>query len=145
MKLFSILCILALLGALLAPFFLTVNGKPMLSLDEVLDDAAPDTLDTPATVYRWQDEQGQWHFGEAAPEDRRAEQISVEERITALDDGWHVKPLTGDGEKPALGIAAPGIAGYVSAGQQLMDNAATQVDALNERTAQLEALRRRAD
>lgn len=145
MKLLAVVCILALLGALVAPFFLTVNGKPMLTLDKVVDDATPDALETPTEVFRWQDANGQWHFGEAPPDGQSAEQIALEERITGLDAGWHVKPLDSDKPKPELGIAAPGVAGYVEAGQKLMNQAATQVDVLNQRTAELEAMRQQLD
>ncbi|MEM1435954.1 MAG: DUF4124 domain-containing protein [Pseudomonadota bacterium] len=142
MKLFSIICIVVLLGALCAPFFITVNGKPMLTLDRVIDDATPEALDTPTVVYRWQDEQGRWQFGEQPPPSVAAEQISVDDRITRMDDGWHVKPLTEAETKPALDLQAPGIAGYVQGGQQLMDKAAAEVEKLNERAEQMEAMRR---
>ena len=145
MKPFAILCILALLGALAAPFFLTVNGKPVLTIDKVVDDATPDALTTPTEVYRWQDANGQWHFGEAPPEGQSAEQVALEERITGLDAGWHVKPLDSDKPKPEVGMTAPGVAGYVEAGQKLMNQAAVQVDTINQRTAEMEALRQRLD
>lgn len=142
MKLFSILCIIVLLGALCAPFFITVNGKPMLTLDQVIDDARPDALTPTTEVYRWQDEHGRWHFSEQPPADTAAERVSVDDRITGMDSGWHVKPLTEPGTRPALGMQAPGIAGYVQGGQQLMDKAAAEVEKLSERAEQMEHLRR---
>ena len=145
MKPFAILCIVALLGALVVPFFLTVNGKQILTVDKVIDDATPAALTTPTAVYRWRDANGQWHFGEAPPAGQAAEQLALEERITALDSGWHVKPLVSDEPKPELGMTAPGVAGYVEAGQRLMHQAAGQVDAINQRTAELESLRQRVD
>ena len=142
MKLFATLCIIALLGALCAPFFISVNGKPMLTLDKVIDDATPDGLSTPTNVYRWQDEHGRWQFGEQPPRSVPAERVSVDDRITRMDDGWHVKPLTAVGDEPALGLQVPGVTGYVQGGQQLMDKAAAEVEKLNERANQMERMRR---
>lgn len=142
MKPFAVICILVLLGALVAPFFITVNGQPLLSLDKVLSDMTPDAVNTPTEVYRWQDENGSWHFGEAPPAAVAAERVRVDDRITPMDSGWHVKPLTEPGTKSSLGMTAPGIAGYVQGGQALMDKAAVEVQKLNERTDRMASMRR---
>lgn len=142
MKPLSIICIIVLLAALVGPFFIKVGGKPIMTLDDLVPDAVPAALSTPTEVYRWQDANGRWHFSEAAPADGTAERLTVDDKITRMDDGWHVKPLTGDGGRSAVKLTAPGIAGYVQGGAQLMDKANIEVDKLNERVTEMEALRR---
>ncbi|MFK7913984.1 MAG: DUF4124 domain-containing protein [Pseudomonadales bacterium] len=138
-----IICALAVLGALVAPFFLKIGGQPIMTIDEVVDDATPDALHTPTEIYRWQDADGSWHFGQQPPSGSNAESVSVEDKITRMDKGWHVNPLDA-GPKPAADFEVPGIAAYADGGKQLMQKATAEVENLNQRTQALEALRKQA-
>jgi hypothetical protein len=144
MKPFLILCSLAVLAAVVGPFFMKVNGQPIMTTDKLIDDSTPDALKAPTTVYRWQDAQGNWHFGNERPEDtagQRVETIAVEERMTRLGSGWQGRPLTPAGEKPEVEFEVPGIAGYVKSGKAVMQDAVRETQKLNQRTEQLEAMR----
>ncbi|MEM9742542.1 MAG: DUF4124 domain-containing protein [Pseudomonadota bacterium] len=145
MKLFSIVCILALVGALVAPLFISVNGKRVMTVDDLVGEDVTAAVTPPTEVYRWQDADGQWHFGEAPPSSGRAEKIAIEDRSTRMDEGWQVGPLDDGPSQPELGMTAPGAAGLVQAGQRLMNDAAVEVEALNQRTRDLDALQRQAN
>lgn len=138
-----IICALAVLGALIAPFFLTVGGKPIMTVDDVVDDATPDVLQSPTEIYRWQDANGTWHFGEQPPSDGVAESVSVEDKITRMDSSWHVNPLE-PATAPKAEFQAPGIAAYADGGKKLMEQATAEVEKLNQRTEALEAMRNQA-
>lgn len=66
-----------LIVAVSAPFFIdNKQGEPMLSLpsaDDILpgkaflNDPSPATLRGDRTVYKWQDTQGSWHYGDTPP------------------------------------------------------------------------------
>lgn len=144
MKPFLILCSLAVLAAVVGPFFMKVNGQPIMTPDQLIDDSTPDALKAGTKVYRWQDERGNWHFGNEAPEDAaglRVEAIEVEERMTRLDSGWQGRPLTPAGQTPEVEFEVPGIAGYVKNGKAVMQDAVRETQKLNQRTEQLEAMR----
>ncbi len=142
MKPFLVLCGGAVIAAVVAPFFLKIDGVPLMTTDELIDDHTPAALKTPTRVYRWQDADGSWHFGSEPPPDAhgaRVESIEIEERITTLERGWQ-----GRSAKPSTAPKAPeipGIAGYVSGGKAVMDDAVREVEKLNQRTEQLEAMR----
>lgn len=140
MKFFLSICAVAVIGALIVPFFLNVGGKPIMSVDEVIDDATPAALQTPTQVFKWRDEHGHWQFGETPPEGEVAEPVEVQDKITRMDDDWHGEALT-PASKPDVKLAAPGIAAYLDGGRTLMEQATTEVDRLNERTKNLEQRR----
>ena len=138
-----IICAIAILGALIAPFFLKVGGKPIMTIDAVVEDATPAVLHAPTEIYRWQDADGTWHFGQEQPDGIQAQSISVEDKITPMDSGWHVNPLDA-GPKPDVEFEVPGVAAYADGGKKLMQKATAEVENLNQRTATLEALRKQA-
>lgn len=62
-----------LLTALAVPFFIdNKDGEPMLSLPNS-DSLKPEGFSsgTKTTVYKWQDAQGNWHYGDAPPEQQQ--------------------------------------------------------------------------
>jgi len=74
---YRLLTIAMLGGAMLFPFFMNNNeGKPMFSLPETKD-LIPSSLTSGKTVpalpsssqtfYKWQDENGTWHYGDTPP------------------------------------------------------------------------------
>lgn len=140
MKPFFILIGLILVAALAAPFFLTLQGQPLMTVDEVLDDATPNALKSPTDVYRWQDEHGVWQFSEEPPPQasaHRAETVQIEDKITSLGKQWHggIRP-----QAPASPTQPiPGIGGLLQ-GKAMMDAAQSQVTNANQRTEQLDAV-----
>ncbi len=140
MKPFYTLIGLVLLAALVAPFFITLQGQPLMTVDEVLDDATPDALKSTTEVYRWQDEHGVWQFSEEPPPQasaHAAETVQIEDKITSLGKQWHggIRPRTPS--TPTQPI--PGIGGLLQ-GKELMDAAQSQVGNANQRTEQLNAV-----
>lgn len=84
--------IAVLIGALALPFFIdNQQGEPMLSIPSA-SDLIPDIgSDKPATsasngsltrVYKWQDEHGQWHYGDAPP---TQQQTSSPQNVSTID------------------------------------------------------------
>lgn len=79
MKWFYRLLTIAMLGgALLVPFFINNHeGKPMFSMPEPNDlipsrltsnsDASTPSPSNAQTFYKWQDDQGTWHYGDTPP------------------------------------------------------------------------------
>ena len=90
MKPFLFLIGLVVLAAIAAPFFLTIKGQALMTVDEVLDDATPNVMKTKTQIYRWQDEHGVWQFGEEPPANTStAESVEIEDKITGLSRDWH--------------------------------------------------------
>lgn len=140
MKPFFILISLVLVAAIAAPFFLTLQGQPLITVDEVLDDATPDLLKTSTEVYRWQDEHGGWHFSEEPPPQanvRNAETVQIEDKITSLGKQWHGGIRS---QSPSVSTQPiPGIGGLLQ-GKAMMDEAQSQVSNANQRTEHLDAI-----
>lgn len=137
MKPFFLLLGVVVLGALAAPFFLTINGQPLMTVDEALEDATPDILQPTTQVYRWQDEQGVWQFGEQPPASvSGAMAVEIEDKITGLGREWH-----GGGRRKAPSqtpLPTPGVAGLLQ-GKEVMDAARTQAGNINKRTEHIDA------
>ncbi len=92
-----------LIIACIAPLFIKgPDGEPIMSLDdwkielpESLDDLfgsrqSASTPEVPApseptTVYKWQDEKGQWHFSSMPPEVETAETMELDGNINTMD------------------------------------------------------------
>ena len=137
MKPFLVILGIILLAALAAPFFLSLNGKPLMTVDEVLDDATPTALKSTTNIYRWQDEQGVWQFGEEPPANSNgAQSVQIEDKITNLGKGWHGGIRRAAPAAPPIPI--PGIGGLLQ-GKEMMDAAKQQVGNLNQRTEHMDA------
>ncbi len=88
MGIFIKLMILLALGACVAPFVIKgPDGHPLMTLD----DLKPEQSIVPAgppekvTVYRWQDENGTWHFASDVVEGIEAEAVELDGVITTMD------------------------------------------------------------
>ncbi len=129
MRLFSIVLILVLIGAIVAPMYIEgPNGRPLM---------APDKL-----IYRWQDEFGVWQFGEDAPAGVDAEQMHVdpEASMTLMGDEWNMaddEPTQPGAQPPQFTISSP-LDVYKSA-PQLIEAAKRVASQMSERTEQLDA------
>ena len=74
MKLFSKLIVLLLVVGIAGLFFLKKpNGSPWLDWRDFVPNQITQAMKKPApTLYRWQDEKGQWQYGDAPPENQQA-------------------------------------------------------------------------
>ena len=135
MKPFLFLIGLVVLAAIAAPFFLTIKGQALMTVDEVLDDATPNVMKTKTQIYRWQDEHGVWQFGEEPPANTStAESVEIEDKITGLSRDWHGGGGRRAPTEPSMPI--PGVGGLLQ-GKEMMEAAKAQVGNLNERTEHL--------
>lgn len=135
MKPFLFLIGLAVLGAIAAPFFLTIKGQPLMTVDEALDDATPNLMKSKTNIYRWQDEHGVWQFGEEPPANTSAvESVEIEDKITGLSRDWHGGGRRRAPTQPTMPI--PGVGGLLQ-GKEMMEAAKAQVGNLNQRTEHL--------
>ena len=106
---FAIL-ILALLAALIAPFFLRgPNGQPLMTLDDFIDTPTTSVDLTPTSVYRWKDEYGVWQFGDDPPAGVEAQEMEIRDKITRVKADWieQLEAVQAAG-KPAGGTAVTG-------------------------------------
>ena len=102
-----------LIIACIAPLFIKgPDGEPIMTLDDwriylpqSLDDLVPGASNemeqavpsAPTTVYKWQDENGQWHFSNTPPETGIAEELELSGDINVMDAYVPVPP-----EEPAV-------------------------------------------
>ena len=110
MKLFSFLLLALLIGAFALLFFLDgPNGKPIVSVDKMIDDTVADIIPAqPVTMYRWQNEHGIWEFGESPPEQVVADKLSVDNsRTTTMGSEWNVAPANSPNVNAVRGGSEP--------------------------------------
>ncbi len=80
---------LALLAALVAPFFLRgPDGQPLMTIDDFIETPAASISITPTNVYRWQDEYGVWQFGDEPPLGVEAQVMEIRDKITRVKSDW---------------------------------------------------------
>jgi hypothetical protein len=103
MGLFNKLLLLALVLAVASPFILKKpDGTPILEISKFLEPATNMTKSalpsaTPKSLYRWQDEKGNWQYSDHPPENSNAQMIQVEDKINSmktidLPEGYQDKP-----------------------------------------------------
>lgn len=83
--------ILLLLAALIAPFFIKgPTGEPIMTVSDFVPETPEILVSNSTEVYRWQDEHGNWQFGDDKnkPAQQAAEQVVIEENITRIETNW---------------------------------------------------------
>ena len=91
MKLFAKLLVLLLILAMAGPFFMRgPDGQPLMRLSDVtqkikswMSSNSSSSSGRPVKVHRWQDENGQWHYSDEAPE-QDSEVISVDPNTNVI-------------------------------------------------------------
>jgi len=85
------LIILALIGALAAPFIIKKpDGTPMMTLKQFMPDASQsiDQLKSigkaDAQLYRWQDEKGNWQYSDTPHDSAQGEKFQVQATINSM-------------------------------------------------------------
>ena len=77
---------LTLIAALVAPFYIKgPSGAPLMTWDKMVEDNTPEVL-VNREAYRWQDEDGRWHFSDA-PGDQ-GERFEIEHNMTTMESKW---------------------------------------------------------
>ncbi|MEY8205854.1 MAG: DUF4124 domain-containing protein [Bermanella sp.] len=91
MPLFYKVIILALIGALAAPFIMKKpDGTPMMTFKQFMPDASKsiDQLTamgkTQPQLYRWKDEKGHWQYSDSPHESAQGEKFQVQATINAM-------------------------------------------------------------
>ena len=86
MKIFSKLMILALIAGVVGIFFVKKpNGEPMFSINDFLPSFVTEMTKKPApTLYRWQDEKGNWQYGDTPPDDQQASIMKTQTHINGM-------------------------------------------------------------
>lgn len=139
MKWFYRIFTFALLGAaLIVPYFMKQpDGKPVMELPTAKDfipeklipgDAqAPITSSNQQTVYKWQDAQGQWHYGDQPPSDSSKVSTLQVDTNTNIIQSLKIEPEVKD--EPQTIQAQQQLPERLSGGDLSLDNA---VNALND-------------
>lgn len=151
MGLFNKLLLLILVLALASPFILKKpDGTPFVRLQDFLDSVpdvkTPTVSSAPKSLYRWQDEKGNWQYSDHPPENINAEPIQVEDKITSmktieLPEGYRdseitkrFDPLDGSGSSLPLSTApiekVPEMLDQIENFQKELDDRKQQIDNL---------------
>lgn len=110
---FRLMTILMLTAAIAMPFFMdNQQGKPMLALPDpselfpgkMVSDAATALPSPSRVVYKWQDANGVWHYGDEAPKDHSNVSTVEVDNNTNIIQGLKSTPATG---KDTLDTTAP--------------------------------------
>lgn len=143
----------ALIIACIAPLFIKDgNGRPIMTIKDWkisfpawVDDAAYELKDVASggemgagdTVYKWQDEDGQWHFGSEAPEGIPAEQMTIDGAATVIPGGVAIDQNSRD--EDSAGAALPALGTSVSPEEirEMFETVDTVKETFAEREAQL--------
>lgn len=144
-KLMVFIVILACAGLF---FIKEPDGKPLLTIDELMADLSPANLipdavksaaepSAPALtkVYRWQDENGVWQFSDNPNDAPGAEVMELDGKINTIESVAPQPPAT---KSPT---AIPGVA-TVSPGQaaELMDTVNNLQETIDQRKADMDVL-----
>lgn len=144
-RLFTVLLLVAALGI---PFFIdNQQGEPMLSLP-TKDDLVPaivekniPKLPNTTTVYKWQDEHGVWHYGDAPPaKEKTVTTMQLDNRTNVIQS---LKPEKKDegSSNPALQMT-PSDTDFLSVERaaNVLKDAKLAAQAMEERNKHLQAV-----
>lgn len=102
MRLLYFIFVFALIAAVVAPFYLKgPDGMPLMTVDKFVDDNTPEALVTPTEVYRWQDADGVWQFGDEPPATAGAQAVEIRPNITPIKADWVAQLEAQEAEKAA--------------------------------------------
>lgn len=144
-----LITIALLITALAVPFFIdNKDGEPMLSLPSS-DSLKPGgfSSSTKTTVYKWQDAQGNWHYGDAAPEQQQGVATLKINSNTNLIQGF--KPTEASNPKSSATSPAPAAAKMTDSNKDIlsferatnvMKDAKLAAKAMEQRNEQLKAI-----
>lgn len=163
MKLFVKLMIFVVILALAGPFFIKgPDGKPMWQVSEVRSsiqlgwdrlqrkfagsiDAADKLpgMDASVTVHRWQDETGQWHYTQEAPEGIVSDTLLIDPKtnLISLPALPEPLPLAAEADQPAAAEPVQGPVPSIEQTRQLIEDAKALQGQVDERDQKLRDIR----
>lgn len=145
-----------LIIACIAPLFIKgPDGKPIMSLDDwkfelpgSVDDLLPagDAVDVisesgPETVFKWQDEEGQWHFSSTPPTDVAvAEEMTLDGDINLMEA--YLPPLEEQANTESAISQMPAGPMTVSPGQvkEMMETVTNLQETIDDRKSEIDAI-----
>ncbi len=135
---------LFVIAALVAPFFLEIDGKPLMRPEDALPNPKAMLPTAEPAIYRWQDADGVWQFSETPPANGGAEKMSIRPNIDPMPATklpTEAEPVAACGPPgpaaPSPLSTIPGIGGLLQ-GKELMHEAQAQADALEKRGANMD-------
>lgn len=149
--LFRLMTFAILAVAIGLPFFMeNKQGKPMLSLPSAKDflpkDNAGATAILPSTttqVFKWQDDQGVWHYGDQAPAAaQNIQTVSVDSRTNVIQGMKKEEQTNSDPAKLAAEKMTPPDSGVLTLDRAMnvMNDAKLAAQSMEARNAQLQQI-----
>lgn len=153
-----------LIIACIAPLFIKgPDGEPVMTLDDwsislpdsvtdLFEDGLPTSALSPAgddapeptttTVYKWQDEEGQWHFSNTPPKELIAEEMEISSDINLMDA--YVPPPEPE-QQQAAASAMPQIPGGAITAtpeqvQEMMETVTNLQETIDQRKADMDEI-----
>ena len=146
-----------LIIACIAPLFIKgPSGEPLMTLEDwkiVLpvsvaelmtrfrpaSEAQPPAMkQIPARVYKWQDDQGQWHFSSAPPNPDLAEEVEIGE-INLMDA--YVPPAEVEAETTAISQLSTGsVTATPNQVKEMMDTVTNLQETIDQRKVDMDAI-----
>lgn len=112
MKIMIKLLLLALVGVLVAPMFIKgPDGEPIVTLQDVVPTASSESAYVSpsssssklTTVYKWQDENGQWHFSDNQAQGQNHETVKYNPKANIIQSlAKKEEPKPGAGSMPGV-------------------------------------------
>jgi len=153
--LFNKLLLLALVLAVASPFILKKpDGSPIMDISEFIKPATDMgksviSNDEPTSLYRWQDEKGNWQFSDHPPENVNSQVMTVDNKINSmktidLPEGYQDKPKQTTRFDPTAsdGTSIPLTTAPLEKVPEMLDQIKGFQDALDNRQQQLESINR---
>ncbi len=127
------------------------DGKPLLSLNQLKLPALPelpwskaDQAGQPVTVYKWQDAEGDWQFGNEPPQGIAYESLELDpdtNLLAAVEAAPSARPVTTEGKPPVQTGTDERVYGYTPGKIEAMMEKTRQVrDSMNAHHQRLEGL-----
>ncbi len=145
-----------LIIACIAPLFIKgPDGETIMTLDDwkidlpeslgdLLPGAAPEVQNlapsAPATVYKWQDEDGQWHFSNTPPENGVAEEMELSGDINIMEAYVPPEEPTGTETAAATGIPSGPMTATPDQVREMMETVTNLQETMDERKAEIDKI-----
>lgn len=143
-----------LIIACIAPLFIRgPDGEPIMTLSDwsvpipafvssLLDESpavAPSDPAAPIEVYKWQDEEGVWHFSDSPVDLESAEQVHIGE-VNVMDP-WTPPAVTPEAKGASVNQTLPtGTSISTNQMQEMMDTVNNLQETIDERKADMDAI-----
>ncbi|MBT4159855.1 MAG: DUF4124 domain-containing protein [Gammaproteobacteria bacterium] len=145
-----------LIIACIAPLFIKgPDGEPIMtlddwkidlpeSLDELLQGAIPEVQEqapsAPATVYRWQDESGQWHFSNTPPEAGIAEEMQLNGDINIMEAYVAPEETAATETASATGLPSGPMTATPDQVREMMETVTNLQETIDQRKAEMDKI-----